>query len=228
MILPSVNTVVEAWFPRMLPPRASLHVARMLLPDALTPGNVAEMDRSTGAAALAQLQCCRLDALVYGCFASSVVGGIRHDEALCADLGAAAGIPVATAAGCLIDACGVLGLEKVCVCSPYDDVIDAAERRYLQDRGLVILGHRHMGIRSASALAQPDGKAFAQAALECLDPKADGIILSCMNARSHLAIDYLEKTTGLPVVTSTQAALWKLLRMGGLTEAVAGAGRLLR
>ena len=56
----------------------------------------------------------------------------------------------------------------------------------------------------------------------------DGMIIACLNFRSHLAIDAIEQRIGKPVVTSTQAVLWHLLRLAGVTTPIAGYGRLLR
>jgi maleate isomerase len=226
VILPSVNTVVEQWYPRCMPVDASLHTARILLPDALTPQAVIQMDREGGQQALRQLVSCRVAALVYGCFSSSVIGGLEYDKQLQAELAATAAVPVSTAAAAMIDACSKLGLRRVCLVSPYGDDIDAAERQYLCASGLRIVGHTHFGIVSSFALAEPDGAKIADAALQCMSHEADGIVLTCMNMRSHLAIERLESQTGKPVVTCTQAVLWKLMRMAGRTDVITGGGRL--
>ena len=51
---------------------------------------------------------------------------------------------------------------------------------------------------------------------------------ACLNFRAHLIIDALEARIGKPVVTSTQAVLWHLLRLAGVETPIAGFGRLLR
>jgi maleate isomerase len=40
-------------------------------------------------------------------------------------------------------------------------------------------------------------------------------------------IERLEHAYGVPVITSTQATLWRLLRIAGITDRLAGYGRLL-
>src|SRR2546427_5748055 len=49
-------------------------------------------------------------------------------------------------------------------------------------------------------------------ALDAWDPESDGIIIACLNFRSHPIINRLEARIGKPVVTSTQATLWHVLR----------------
>ncbi len=226
VILPSVNTVVEAWYPAMLPPQVSMHVARMLLPEPLTAANVEKMDRLSEQSAFAQIQGCRPHSIVYGCFASSVLGGTEYDARLRARLEAQTGVPVATAASALLEACRTSGLRRVGVCSPYPDDLDLAERQYLAAQGLEILGHVNLRISNSFGLSEPDANELAGAALSCLVAEADGIVMTCMNARTHLVIEQLEKHTRRPVVTCTQSVLWKLLRMAGIRAQLPGLGQL--
>ena len=65
-------------------------------------------------------------------------------------------------------------------------------------------------------------------ALGAWDPQSDGLVVACLNFRSHPVIDALEARIGKPVVTSTQAVLWHLLRLAGINTAIHGFGRLLR
>jgi maleate cis-trans isomerase len=53
------------------------------------------------------------------------------------------------------------------------------------------------------------------------------LIAACLNFRSHSIIDVLEARIGRPVVTSTQAVLWHLLRLAGVDTPIHGFGRLL-
>ena len=73
VIVPSVNSVVEAWYPRIVPDGVSVHFARMLMPPGTSPGRIIEMDRTDGRHAIDQLASCRPHAIAYGCTASSIV-----------------------------------------------------------------------------------------------------------------------------------------------------------
>ena len=64
-------------------------------------------------------------------------------------------------------------------------------------------------------------------ALGTWDPQSDGLVAACLNFRSHPVIDALEAKIGKPVVTSTQAVLWHLLRLAGVESPIYGYGRLL-
>jgi maleate cis-trans isomerase len=58
-------------------------------------------------------------------------------------------------------------------------------------------------------------------------PGADTIFISCTNFHVLDAIAKMEARTGKKVVTSNQAGIWAGLRMLGLSNLIAGYGRLL-
>jgi maleate isomerase len=70
----------------------------------------------------------------------------------------------------------------------------------------------HLDITDGFRLAEPDSEALLDFAIGAWDPQSDGLLAACLNFRSHPIIDALEERIGKPVVTSTQAVLWHLLR----------------
>jgi maleate isomerase len=61
-----------------------------------------------------------------------------------------------------------------------------------------------------------------------VDPQSDGLTAACLNFGSHPVIEELEAQIGKPVVISTQAALWRLLRLAGIDTLIVGFGRLMQ
>ncbi len=55
VIVPSVNIVVEAWYPHVVSAGVSVHFARMLMPAGTSPERIIEMDRTDGKRAIRQL-----------------------------------------------------------------------------------------------------------------------------------------------------------------------------
>ena len=55
VIVPSVNIVVEEWYPRVVPDEVSVHFARMLIADGSSPEKVVAMDREDGERAIRQI-----------------------------------------------------------------------------------------------------------------------------------------------------------------------------
>ena len=82
VIVPSVNTVVEEWYPQVVPDGVSVHFARMLIGAGTSPERIIAMDREDGMRAIQQLASCRPHAIAYGCTASSIIQGHAFDERL--------------------------------------------------------------------------------------------------------------------------------------------------
>ncbi len=228
MIVPSVNIVVEAWYPQIVPAGVSVHFARMLMPAGTSPERIIEMDRTDGVRSIHQLASCRPHAIAYGCTASSIVQGHAFDAHLRQEIRQIAGVPGTSATNSIFAACAALGLKRVTAVSPYSAEVDAAEHRFFAEGGVETIAGAHLGISDGFRLAEPAPEAILDLALGAWDPESDGLIIACLNFRSHPIIDALEARIGKPVVTSTQATFWHALRLAGVTTPIPGYGRLLR
>jgi maleate isomerase len=228
VIVPSVNSVVEAWYPRAVPDGVSVHFARMLMPAGSSPERIIEMDRTDGVRSIHQLASCRPHAVAYGCTASSIVQGHAFDAHLREEIRDIAGCAGTSATHSIFEACSRLGMKRVTAVSPYSEEVDTAEHRFFGEGGIESVAGANLGITDGFRLAEPSPQAILDLALGAWDPDSDGIIIACLNFRSHPIIDELEARTGKPVVTSTQATLWHVLRLAGVTTPVPGYGRLLR
>jgi maleate isomerase len=228
VIVPSVNIVVEEWYPRVVPEGVSVHFARMLIADGSSPEKIIAMDREDGMRAVGQIASCRPHAVAYGCTASSIIQGHAFDARLRSEIRHLAGVPATTATDSIFAACSALGLKRVTAISPYIEAVAAAEHRFLAEGGIETVAGAHLGITDGFRLAEPEPDAILDLALGAWDPQSDGLIAACLNFRSHAIIGPLEARIGKPVVTSTQAVLWHLLRLAGVETPIDGFGRLLR
>jgi maleate isomerase len=228
VIVPSVNSVVEAWYPRIVPDRVSVHFARMLMPAGTSPERIIEMDRTDGVHAIRQLASCKPHAIAYGCTASSIVQGHEFDAHLREEIQAIAGVPGTSATNSIFAACAALGMKRVTAISPYAAEVDAAEHRFFAEGGLETIAGACLGITDGMELAAPPPEAILEFALGAWDPVSDGMVIACLNFRSHPIIERLEAAIGKPVVTSTQATLWHVLRLADVADPIRGYGRLLR
>src|SRR5262249_57557753 len=93
IIVPSVNIVVEEWYPRVVPDGVSVHFARMLIADGSAPEKIIAMDRQDGRRAIEQVATCRPHAVAYGCTASSIIQGHVFDERLPSQIRHIAAVP---------------------------------------------------------------------------------------------------------------------------------------
>jgi maleate isomerase len=227
IVVPSVNTVMEPWAQKVVPDGVSIFAARMFIPPATTPEAFIEMDRNEGKAAIRQLSSVFPDAIAYGCTASSIVQGLAYDANLRAEIEQTYNTPSTTAAHAILTAAKTLGVRTVSIVSPYTKEVDEAEHRYFAGAGLEVVGGACLGITDGFALAEPEPDTLYDLGVRGFDPQADGLIMTCLNTRSHTVIDRLEQKLGKPVITSTQATLWHSLRLAGIDDRIKGYGRLL-
>ncbi|MEX2035670.1 MAG: hypothetical protein WEA28_10810, partial [Xanthobacteraceae bacterium] len=57
--------------------------------------------------------------------------------------------------------------------------------------------------------------------------EADAVLISCGGLLTLGCAEPIERRHGIPVVTSTQSAFWKAMRLAGESGQVAGRGRML-
>ncbi len=227
IVVPSVNTVMEPWANKVVPDGVSIFAARMFIPPATTPEAFIEMDRNEGKAAIRQLSSVHPDAIAYGCTASSIVQGLAYDAHLRAEIRRDHQTPSTTAAHAIVTASQTLGVKTVSIVSPYTKEVDEAEHRYFASAALTVVGGACLGITDGFALAEPEPETLFELGVCGFDPRAEALIMTCLNTRSHTVIARLEDRLVKPVITSTQATLWHALRLAGIDDAVPGYGVLL-
>src|SRR5258707_1271092 len=115
IVVPSVNTVMEPWAQKIVPPGVSIFAARMFIPPATTPEAFIEMDRNEGKAAIRQLSSIFPDAIAYGCTASSIVQGLAYDAHLRGEIEHDYKVPSTTAAHAIVTAAATLGARTVSI-----------------------------------------------------------------------------------------------------------------
>jgi maleate isomerase len=227
VIMPSVNTVVEPWFNQAAPGGVQVHGARMLLDPLVTPDSLRRMDHEEGLPAARRLLSCRPHAVAYCCTASTIVQGLAYDQELQQTLESVLQVPCFTAVTALLDALRCLKVGRIAMASPYTDEIDRLEHRFFESAGYEVVGGANLGIADGFSLADPSSEQIYQLGLKAWHHQADALVVSCLNMNSQRVAHVLEKVIGKPVITSTTATLWKLLRSAGVGDRVSGYGVLL-
>ena len=227
LVLPSVNTIVEPWFNEVAPRGVTFHASRMLLDANLTREAVLRMDREEGVHAIEQLVSCKPASIAYCCTASSIVQGVPYDDVLIHEIERVAKVPGVTATRSITMALKLFGAQRLAVASPYTTEIDDAEHRFFTDAGFDIVGSAHLGIGDSFRLADPTPDEICKLARAAWRDDADAMLITCLNLRSHEVVERLERELGKPVITSTQATLWGLLRAAGIETRISGYGQLL-
>lgn len=241
------DTVPEVEFQAMAPDGVTVHTARFASPRQSGSGSygddpartVAESpDIATGLDHLGRIG---LDAITLCFVTGSFFGGLAFDDGFAAKASAKAhGCRVATAAGAIRAALAVTGVRRPFLVAPpwFNDLIATHALRYFGDAGLSPAGLVRYDLGAAWRDWEPwqvwdaNGQQQVRAdelyrQVRALVPAdADGIAVLGNGLLAADAVAPLEADLGMPVVTSNQAALWHCLRTSGVSDGVAGYGRL--
>jgi maleate isomerase len=226
VVIPSVNTVVEAWFARAAPPGVTVHVSRMPISSDTSLAAIMEMTKHEVAAAQLVADC-EPDVIMYACTASTLVRGRAYDLELMEMLTEATGVPCCTTTEAIVRALQTFDVQRVSIATPYPEVIDERERAFFEECGFEVTGMRSFGIADNREIADPSPGEIYRLGKEAWVPGSDALLISCLALRAHFIVAELERDLAAAVITSTQATLWAGLRMSGVREPIPGYGRLM-
>lgn len=223
MIVPSWNTVMEYEAQRMAGGTMSVHTQR-ISHTADTEENLMWMGTQVPAAAQL-LAHAKVSVICYGCTAGGFLKGPQYDRDMSAQIREATGIPGATSASAITDALEALGAKRISVATAYEPWLNEKVQHYLEAAGFKVLAIEGFGTQAHAAVTPERVAALAR---KVDQPKAQAVFISCSNLRTLEIIEALEQELGKPMVTSNQASMWRMLRLVGNADAIAGGGRLFR
>lgn len=155
--------------------------------------------------------------------------GFGSDREIAERLTAKVGVPVAPGITCEVESLKHLGLKKLVVATPHEDVLNERMARFLTAAGFEVLRIGGLGIQLNSAISeQPEYAAYKIAKKLYLEsPEADGIFIPCPRWPTASIISLLEHETGKPAVSSSLANIWYSLHRLHIREEIEGFGCLL-
>src|SRR5688500_10017695 len=226
LLVPSSNTTVEPEFYRALPRGVTLHTARLFL-TRIAPESILKMveDMETQAKLLASAD---VDVIVLGATAPSFLKGLGYDRELIAKLETATGRKATTTSTALVQALKHFGAKRVVLGSAYDEKVNGIAKAFLDASGTEVVDMKGLSLVDNLVVGRLGPESAYDLALKLDHADADAIVLSCTNWQTMDAIERIERETGKPVITTTQASVWAALRMVGYAERISSYGRLLR
>jgi maleate isomerase len=226
LLVPSSNTTVEAEFYRALPRGITVHAARLFL-TRIAPESILRMveDMETQAKLLATAD---VDVIVLGATAPSFLKGLGYDRELIAKIEAATGRTATTTSTALVQAIQHLGARRVVLGSAYDEKVNAIAKAFLEASGIEVVDVKGLALVDNLVVGRLGPDSAYQLALALEHSKADAIVLSCTNWQTLDAIERIERETGKPVISTSQASIWAALRALGYQNGIEGYGKLLR
>ncbi len=201
--------------------------ARLLIEDTDADG-LAGMNEGIDQAAK-QLATTAPDVVLYMCTSGSFMDGQDGNQVIKDRIGEITGCSrVTTTSEAVVEGLRVQQVQRVAMLTPYDDEITRREVQFLEYHGFEVHSFDNLDIEDNLDRGSVTPEQTFSNALQLDYKKAQGLFLSCGNIRSIEVIDTLEARADRPVVSSSQASIWKALRLAGVTEGIEGYGSLLR
>jgi arylmalonate decarboxylase len=155
--------------------------------------------------------------------------GYEAHQQLLEQLRKETGLPVSTMTEAVVDGLRSVGAKRIAVATAYADEVNNRLADFLRKSGFEVLalegfglfGFGEPGNKSEQEIIELSSKAIEEAG------KADAVLISCGGLLTLGCAEPIEKRHGIPVVTSTQSAFWKAMRLAGDSGHVAGRGRML-
>jgi arylmalonate decarboxylase len=155
--------------------------------------------------------------------------GYEAHQQLLERLRAETGLPVSTMTEAVVDGLRSVGAKRVAVATAYSDLVNARLTDFLIRSGYEVLSMKGFGLvgfgdaanQSEQDIINLSGKAIDEA------KAADAVLISCGGLRTLGCAVPIEQRYGIPVVTSTQSAFWKALRLAGDSGYLPDRGRML-
>ena len=155
--------------------------------------------------------------------------GYEAHQQLLERLRAETGLPVSTMTEAIVDGLRSVGARRVAVATAYSDLVNARLADFLRRSGFEVLAMKGFGLTgfgdAANQTEQDILDLSAQAITEA--GAAEAVLISCGGLKTLGCAVPLEQQHGIPVVTSTQSAFWKALRLAGESGRLSDRGRML-
>jgi maleate isomerase len=224
LLVPSSNTTVEPEFYRALPPGISLHCARLYL-TRIDPESIhrtqEELERESRNLASADV-----DVILLGATAPSFLHGLGYDRELIRRIQQATGKPATTTSTAVLAALEALKVRRIALGSAYDEQVNNIAADFLEANGYQVVSRGCLGLVDNLEVGRLAVETAYETGRQVDSAEAEAVLLACTNWRSLAIVERLEEELGKPVLTTTQASLWAVLRMLGHRGALPGYGSL--
>ncbi|WP_340613607.1 maleate cis-trans isomerase family protein [Xenorhabdus thailandensis] len=237
LIVPSSNTTMETEIPAILharevvnPERFTFHSSRMRM-KTVTKVELATMDADSDRCAL-ELSDAAVDVLGYACLVAIMSMGQGYHRISekrlhlrTAENGHPA--PVVTSAGALVDGLHALGAKRISILTPYMKPLTQLVIDYIENEGIEVIDSISLEIPDNLAVGRQDPLAPVEITKR-LNSNVDVMVASaCVQMPSLPSVALIEDRVGIPVISSSVATTYMILKQLGLNTYVPRFGSLL-
>jgi arylmalonate decarboxylase len=139
-------------------------------------------------------------------------------------------LPVTTMSSAVVNALRKTGVRRVGLATAYIDDLNVRLQTFLSDEGFEIAVVKGLGLTDVGIVKDVTSHTLTELAETVfdLDRFADGILISCGGLLTLDIIAALESKLGVPVITSSPAGFWDVVKLSGKDATADGFGRLFR
>jgi maleate isomerase len=232
---PSTNTVVQPDFEMMRPIGVTNHYSRIFTPNAQAVSNETFMAGTQVIGqnvreAVRSVMTCSPDYLVMGMSAITFYGGAAGANAFQAGIERESGVGVSIGShSCTAALKAYGGVKRIAILSPYFPIANKEVVRYFTESGFEVVRDLYLACKSWTAIAEvtPDMLREKLIELNGNGRDVDAIIQVGTNLSMVRLAAAAEMWLGKPVIAINTATYWHALRGNGITDRIAGLGRLL-
>ena len=237
-IVPSSNTTMETEIPAILRVRETVyderftfHSSRMRMQH-VTKEELAKMDGDSDCCAL-ELADARVDVLGYACLVAIMSMGLGYhrvsEERLHGRTKEAGGpAPVVTSAGALVEGIKAVGAKKVAILTPYMKPLTQLVIDYIENEGIEVLDSISLEVSNNLEVGLLNPLAPVEHTKKLNMANVDAVVASaCVQMPSLASVQQIEDRVGMPVLSSSVATTYMMLKKLGLKTHSPGFGSLL-
>jgi maleate isomerase len=168
------------------------------------------------------------DAVLMGGITLGTLRGYAAEQQIMAQLSRQIGLPISTAMSATIEALKSLQVRTTVIATAYKKTINQAVKKYYEDGGLEVIDIDGLEVsKPVDQVKLPDYASYKVARnLFHRHPAVDSLLIQG-RWRSVAYVQELEDDTQKPVVSSTAASLWWVMRALGIKAPITGYGKLL-
>jgi len=206
-------------------PGVAVYEARLFNDADITPETLRAMRDRIAPATELILPSLHLDVVAFGCTSASMALG--EDEVFRLIRQARPGVACTTPVTAAFAAFEALRARRIGVLTPYAPDVNAVVRDYLNARGAEVAAFATFDKRDDREAARISVDSIAAGIVQLARSTAlDAVFVSCTSLRLAECVAAIEADIGIPVTSSDHALAWHCLRLAGVKDTVANAGRL--
>ncbi|MGH7158533.1 MAG: maleate cis-trans isomerase family protein [Acetobacteraceae bacterium] len=208
-------------------PGVGVYVARLHNDAEITPETLRALAPRIAPATALILPGLKLDVVAFGCTSASMTLG---EAAVFAEISKVRPeVRCTTPVTAAFAAFRALGALRIGVLTPYAAAVNRTVREYLEAHGAGVVAFATFDRQDDREAARIDTHSIREG-IKALRRRAalDCVFVSCTSLRLAGIVEEVEAETGIAVTSSDHALAWHAIRLAGIGEGVAGAGRLFR